>query len=219
MWLTLRGLTRGILRGIFGIMPRVGLSSMSESKRLENEHKHTSDLSRSESLADTAEFLRWNLDTVQEQIRFADTKAAFVAIFHTVLLGLVATQTPEIDAYNFSGRCLVIAQYALLVGYAGCALVSVAYVVSAVIPRFGTQAPHCKIFFGHIATKYGRNFDDFHQQIVGSRLEDWIRDLTSQILENSNIALAKHQRVGTAARWALAAVVLAVASTLCQMIA
>lgn len=159
---------------------------------------------------DTLEFLKWTLDGVQEQIRFADTKAGFVVLFHTFLFGFIISQAETLATVAVDGRdCLYYFRMALFTGYAVASITSIWFAIAAVIPKFGTGAPRCRIFFGHIVAEYGRNYDGYHQAVLGRSEADWLKDLTSQIVENSNIANDKHRRAGTAARWAVATVVLA----------
>jgi len=159
---------------------------------------------------DPTEILKWTLDGVQEQIRFADSKAAFVVLFHTFLFGFLITQAEHLAAYPTAGRdwfyCMRIG---VLTAYAATSIVSIAYAISAVIPKFGEEAPPCRIFFGSIVNDFQRDYARFHETAISRTPTDWLKDITSQIVENSNIALIKHQRAGIAARWAIATVTFA----------
>ena len=147
--------------------------------------------------------LQWILASTQEQIRFADSKAAFALLIQTFLFGFVASQ---VDTFrDQSSPCFAWALLLALAGYIGSSLASVIYAVRAVIPKFGEGAPRCKIFFGHIVSTYARNYDAYRRDVEQSSEDDWRRDLSSQIVENSNIALMKHRRAAVAAKWALAA--------------
>lgn len=147
--------------------------------------------------------LQWILTSTQEQIRFADSKAAFALLIQTFLFGFVASQ---VDTFREQiSPCFSWMLLLTLAGYIGSSLASVTYAVRTVIPKFGEGAPRCKIFFGHIVSAYARNYDAYRRDVEQSSEDDWRRDLSSQIVENSNIALMKHRRAGVAARWALAA--------------
>jgi hypothetical protein len=63
----------------------------------------------------------------------------------------------------------------------------------------GELAPRSKIFFGHIARDYGNDCERYIRDTSGMTDADWARDLGSQIVEVSHIALAKHKRVRRAA--------------------
>ena len=156
------------------------------------------------------ELLKWTLDSVQEQIRFADSKAAFVVLFHTFLFGFLITQAETLAGVSGDGRdWLYWFRIGLLTAYAFSSCVSVIYAIRAVIPKFGEGAPPCKTFFGHIVAKYGRDYGRYHHDALSASKADWLCDLTSQIVENSNIAVAKHQRARIAAHWAAAAILFA----------
>jgi hypothetical protein len=69
----------------------------------------------------------------------------------------------------------------------------------AVMSRFGELAPRSKVFFGHIARDHGNDCEKYVRETSGMTDADWVRDLGSQIVEVSHIALAKHKRVRRAA--------------------
>lgn len=160
--------------------------------------------------------LRWILDSVQDQIRFGDSKAAFVVGFHTFLFGFLITQAETLAKAGNDGPdwlyCLRIVLFAM---YAVFSFVSICYAIGAVIPKFGEGAPRCKIFFGHIVADYGRNYEGFHNDAVSTSRDSWLRDFTSQIVENSNIANAKHKNASAAAKWAVASVFCAFLAVVC----
>lgn len=160
--------------------------------------------------SDPTEILKWTLDGVQEQIRFADSKAAFVVLFHTFLFGFLITQAEHLATYSVAGRdSFYWMRIGVLAIYAVTSIVSIGYAIAAVIPKFGKGAPACRIFFGHIVNDFGRDYAAFHQSVINRTPTDWLKDITSQIIENSNIALVKHQRAGIAARWAIATIIFA----------
>lgn len=163
-----------------------------------------------QSQFDSLELLKWTLDSVQEQIRFADSKAAFVVLFHTFLFGFLITQAESLAGVSEDGHdWLYWSRIVLLALYAGSSFVSIAYAIAAVVPKFGEGAPNCRIFFGHIVAKHARNYGAYHRDAMSLSKTDWLNDVTSQIVENSNIANAKHRRVRIAARWAVATILFA----------
>jgi hypothetical protein len=64
---------------------------------------------------------------------------------------------------------------------------------------FGELAPRSKVFFGHIARDYGNDCEKHVRETSGMKDPNWARDLGSQIVEVSHIALAKPKRVRRAA--------------------
>lgn len=166
----------------------------------------------SETAKDVAklEVMQSVLDGVQEQIRFADSKAAFVAVFHTFLFGFIISKGDEV-AKSYADGCdwLCVVQIVLLAAYAITTLISIVYAIGTVIPKFGENAPECKIFFGHIVKCYKRDYNRYVQDALNATEEDWLKDIGTQIVENSNIAMDKHKRAKTGAMWAVAAVIAA----------
>jgi hypothetical protein len=74
--------------------------------------------------------------------------------------------------------------------------------------RFGELAPRSKVFFGHIARDCGNDCERYVRETNGMTDADWARDLGSQIVEVSHIALAKLKRVRRAAISAFIAMIL-----------
>ena len=105
------------------------------------------------------------LGSVQDQTRFADSKAVFVAALNTLLFGFMAR--------NFESLKPI---------YAACQDSHVA----------------CWLLFIFFAA-YGNDCERYVREISRMTDTDWARDLGSQIVEVSHIALAKHKRVRRAA--------------------
>jgi hypothetical protein len=161
------------------------------------------------------EMLSKTLEGVQEQIRFADSKAAFVALFHTVLFGFVATQVDALSKVDGGDRtCAFWLGIILLLVYMGTAGVAVVFAVLCVVPNLGEAVPPCKIHFGHIFSAYGFDHQRYCREI--GELDDcaWANDIGSQIVVNSGIATRKHKRAKVAALWTIAAVLLWVVTML-----
>ncbi len=144
----------------------------------------------------------------QEQIRFADSKAAFMAALNTLLFGFMATNFASLKALYTTCSIMGVACWALflvLAVYLLSALFSLGCIIVAVTSRFGELAPHSKVFFGHIARNYGKDYEKYVRESSAMTATDWARDLGTQIVEVSHIALAKHRRVRWAARALLVA--------------
>ena len=139
---------------------------------------------------------------VQEQIRFADTKAAFVFTINTLMFGFVVngvgtlkkamTVTP-VPAPAWVGMLALIV-------FGVCSVATVGLLIYNVMSRFGEKAPKCRIFFGHIALHYGHDFEKYVTDLKGMTEDDWLKEVGTQIVETSNIALTKHNSVRTAAQ-------------------
>lgn len=151
--------------------------------------------------------LKWVLDGVQEQIRFADSKAAFVIALDTFVFGFLLSHAESLAGRGPQGaNCLYWICLIILAICAAVSLVSMYFAIMAVVPQLGKTAPACNIFFGHIVSQYHRDYGGYCEAVNSASEEKWLKDITSQIVENSNIAMAKHGRAGRAARFAVGAV-------------
>lgn len=189
---------------------------MNENESSDNQIKPESPSLPRQITAD-AGMLQWILSSTQDQIRFADSKAAFVLLIHTFLFGFVASQMDTF--WRQLPPCFSWILLLVLVGYISGSLVSITFAIVAVIPKFGEGAPRCKIFFGHIVSTYAKNYEAYRLDVGKTSQEDWCGDLSSQIVENSNIALTKHRRAGLSARWALVALFFAFSALFVRLLA
>src|SRR5690349_21403645 len=107
------------------------------------------------------------LASVQEQIRFADTKAAFVFALNTLMFGFVAGGVGTVKKELALVHTPLSAWVALvaLVLFGIFSVIAVTLLATAVMSRFGEKAPPCRIFFGHIVTRYGHNYDRFVSEL------------------------------------------------------
>jgi len=142
------------------------------------------------------------LGSVQDQTRFADSKAVFVAALNTLLFGFMARNFESLKPIYATCQASHVTCWLLFMFFAAyvvASLLSLGFVIWAVMSRFGELAPRSKIFFGHIAWDYGNDCEKYIRETSGMTDADWVRDLGSQIVEVSHIALAKHKRVRRAA--------------------
>jgi hypothetical protein len=139
---------------------------------------------------------------VQEQIRFADTKAAFVFAINTLMFGFVVNSVGTLKkalALNPVPASAWVGLVALVV-FGICAVVAVGMLIYTVMSRFGEKAPKCRIFFGHIATQYGHDFEKYVTELKAMSEDDWLKEVGTQVVETSHIALTKHKTARTAAQ-------------------
>lgn len=135
------------------------------------------------------------LSATQDQIRFADTKAAFLFGINTLMFGFVASTSGLLKqslAQQGASAASVIAIVALVV-FGVAASGAVVILISAVMSRFGELAPKSRAYFGHIARQYGKDYAKYVGEIQGMSEDDWTEELGTQIVEVSHIALAKHK--------------------------
>lgn len=146
---------------------------------------------------------------VQEQIRFADTKAAFVFAINTLMFGFVANGVGTLKKGLSNDPVPVPAWVGVvaLVVFGGCSVIAVGMLIYTVMSRFGEKAPKCRIFFGHIASQYGHDFEKYVTELKGMTEDDWLKEVGTQIVETSHIAFTKHKAVRTAAQITIAGLV------------
>ncbi len=146
---------------------------------------------------------------VQEQVRFADGKAALIAAFHVAIFGFMATQADALGGIAAIERDWQFWCRAILLGFYGlCAVIAFVYAVRCVIPRTGEAAPACLIHVTHVATTYGRDYARYSRDVAMIDEPAWTVQIGSQIVENCAIASEKYRLVKWAARWTVAAVIL-----------
>lgn len=155
------------------------------------------------------------LNDIQEQIRFADSKAGFIAAFNVLLFGFVANHTEKLrtlcSGKELGTGCVALAL--VLVGiYAALTVVTFALVVSCVVSRFGGRVRQSRVFFAHIAAQYGKNHKRYSQDIGAMTNADWLDELGAQVVEVSRLAMLKHKYVRWAACCTLVSVLLWVGS-------
>jgi Family of unknown function (DUF5706) len=146
---------------------------------------------------------------IQDQIRFADTKAAFVFAINTLMFGFVVnsvgTLKKALALSPVPGSAWV--GLATLIIFSICAVAAVGMLIYAVMSRFGALAPKSRVFFGHIATSYGKDYGKYVSEVKAMSEEDWLHEVGTQIVETSHIALTKHSTVRYAALTTLAGLV------------
>lgn len=146
---------------------------------------------------------------VESQVRFADSKAAFLATIHTLLVGPLVYNLvllrQSIHDWDFASRAVVVGLggvYGLLF------LASMALIAVAVLPRFRRRGrPASRLFFGQIAREYGDDPGLFVARLAAMTGHDWVQELGVYVVDASRIAEAKHRHVRRATVLTVAAVV------------
>lgn len=142
-----------------------------------------------------------NLDTyfkvlsgIQDQIRFADAKAAFIFGINTLMFGFVTCTVATLKK-SLATEPVQPASWITLVAlslFALCAVVAVWFLIYAVMSRFGALAPKSRVFFGHIALQFGKDYGKYVSEMKAMSSDDWMNEIGTQIVETSHIALEKH---------------------------
>jgi hypothetical protein len=148
----------------------------------------------------TLENCRAVLSSNQDQIRFADAKAAFIFAINTLMFGFVSFMLTAFKK-ALGDRPIPVQTWVGLLGlvvFGGCAIAAVWWLIRTVMSRFGEQAPKTKVYFGHIASVYGKDYGKYTNDVREMSNDDWISDVTTQIVETAGIAAEKHRAVKVA---------------------
>jgi hypothetical protein len=142
------------------------------------------------------------LGRVEDQLRFADSKAGFLATLHAFLISPLIYNVGEIrkafrqwDTLSLDLLIVIGGVYVILY------LISMAMVGMTVLPRVRRKERKrrsSRIFFGRIAREFGHDPGQFVAQIAAMSDRDWLEEIAVYIVDASTIAAAKHWYV----RWA-----------------
>jgi hypothetical protein len=159
------------------------------------------------------EMLSKTLAGVQDQIRFSDTKAGFVAALNILFFGFIASQADKLASISPANRHAVFWwSLVLLALYSVGTFISIVLVIFSVMPRFGELAPQCKTHFAHVLKNYGKDYGKYCEDVKAMTVCDWADDLGSQIVEVCHIAAVKHRLVRRAAIWTIVSFVFWIAA-------
>jgi hypothetical protein len=134
---------------------------------------------------------------VEDQLRFADSKAAFLATIHTLLVGplvynVVMLRT-ALHQWDLASRAVLLGlggAYGLLF------LASMSLVALTVLPRFSTtKRAASRAFFGQIAREFGHDPRRFVAHLATMTERDWLDELGVYVVDAAQIASAKHRHV------------------------
>ena len=142
------------------------------------------------------------LGRVEDQLRFADSKAGFLATLHAFLISPLIYNVGEIrkafrqwDPTSLGLLIMIGVVYVMLY------LISMAMVGLTVLPRIqrGKRTrPPSRVFFGRIAREFGHDPHRFVALIAAMTERDWLDEIAVYIVDASTIAASKHWYV----RWA-----------------
>jgi hypothetical protein len=147
---------------------------------------------------------------IQDQVRFADTKAGVVAAFNVILVGFVASNIGTVKGvYGLTHEmwvCVVLTAALCATGL--LTAVSIGHLIWAVRPRTGEATHRSRIFFGHIARDYQLDGSRYTRDARTMTQDDWADDYGRQIVVVATIASKKHAHLRTSMTctfWAIAA--------------
>jgi Family of unknown function (DUF5706) len=146
---------------------------------------------------------------VEDQVRFADSKAAFLATIHTLLVGPIVYNVvlirSAIHTWDDASRAVLLG---LGGSYALTFLAGMGFLALAVLPRFKRRGrPASQLFFGRIAREFGEEPDRFVARLAEMSDREWVDELGVYVVDASRIAAAKHRYVRRATLLTVASVV------------
>ncbi len=160
------------------------------------------------------------LIAIQDQIKFADTKASFIAGLNVLLFGFVVSNADKLATVPPASRAWAFyCASVLLILYGGSSLVSMVHVVLTIMPRFGDLAPQSRTHFAHILKGFGKDYGKYCKEVQGMTPCDWAEDVGTQIVEISHIAQTKHRLVRWASVWTLVALLFWVGGLIAVLVA
>ena len=144
------------------------------------------------------DFLKWQFEYVQDQIKTADNKINFLLVIYLALLSVEFAQIEKI-VHIISNSCwwweIIFGVISIL--FLSCIAIFFYYFINTIKPRkepqeiLGKEDYKSFIFWGHVAEINFENFKD-------TRIEKFYDDLKNQVFINSVIANIKFKNVSSA---------------------
>lgn len=131
-------------------------------------------------------------ETINEWIRFADTKAAAVLGINGILVGFAVTNLSSLMISVLSNEWLLVV--ALMTGLS--TLVSVYFAIKCLNPTLKIGEPTSLIYYAHIASQF-TSPKDYYQKATESFSDDIesTRQIANQVWVNSIVSWKKYQAV------------------------
>jgi hypothetical protein len=144
-------------------------------------------------------FLEYVLSHIQDQIRFADSKASFFFSFGVILFGIVLSTLVRFSdvhehlvehGYEWAFFVLI----ALFISYLSFAVAGLVKVVMVFYPRTSREGMESIYYFNDIAAISSGEYENKMRALTR---EDILVSLSSQIVANSEIASSKYRHLKT----------------------
>lgn len=159
----------------------------------------------------TIERLLRVLEAIQVQIRAFDAKAQIVMAAAGVLAMAYSVNASRFAQPLMTQTTWTFISWAILVvagmGFAAF-FISLSQAFMTLNPRTELNQPQSMLFFGHISAQYKTEYERFFQQVSAMSEEELMRDLSNQILANSNVCNLKCKHVRRALKFLTASFVL-----------
>lgn len=154
-------------------------------------------------------------DTVNEWIRFSDTKAGAILAANGVIAGIVLANLAS--AKDFLHKNPVFLIFLITGVIAGC--MSIYFSIRCLNPTLRVGEPTSLIFFAHVAQKFEKPSD--YEQAVSKAFTDDVQamaQIAQQVWANSSVAWKKYKAVVWAIRFLELTVLVGIAGILAALI-
>lgn len=138
------------------------------------------------------DFLQSELSRVSEWLRFADSKAGFLSVFYTAILGFVVSRREEIISIIASRSCFYSLHPMLFLGLFIFLVIGIYHLFATVFPRLKNVGGRSLFYFGTVADMKA---EDYLMDCERATAEDAQRQLTEQIHANSMITNIKMKNI------------------------
>ena len=143
------------------------------------------------------DFMKYILSHIQDQIRFADSKANFFFSFAIILIGVaLSTLLKYVHVYNFlnehNHQWIFFILVLLFIIYLTFVLLGLVKIVIVYYPRVSLKSTKSIYYFNHISTFKN---EEYRNKIDALTYEEVLSSLTSQIIINSEIASLKYKHL------------------------
>lgn len=137
------------------------------------------------------------LRSIQDQVRFADGKTSFLFGINALMFGYAAgavgiLKPALVQSIAHPSVIICLVSLTMFVALSAGAVITL---ISMVMSRFSGVVPAGHIFFGHVIKQHGIDHETYAQEVIAMTRQDWAKEICSQIVEISHIAMFKHRLV------------------------
>lgn len=158
----------------------------------------------------------WNiLNSIQDGIRYSDTKATIILTLYGVTLTIVYSNSHEVLTAIETSNSVFFSSIAAII----CAAISILFAFLCVNPRLIGNNPTSIIYFGHIQERYS-TYSDYLSKANEILSDDsrYSAEISEQIHSNSKIAWQKFSNVAWCIRFLFACIVFLIISLLAYLL-
>lgn len=148
----------------------------------------------------------WNIyNTVNELIRFSDTKAGALLALNGIVLTIIASKVIDYGGYLASHGLLLI----FLIFIIASGIASILFSISCINPILTHKSSNSIIYFGNISKSYN-SYTDYKLDVIKKLInnDDELDQIAEQVWTASGIAREKYRKISWAMRFLILEVIL-----------